>query len=145
MLFVSRPRPQVPVTQPELVQNSQPGGAVNTRAIQANPGLTAQQTSPVATALASPGLANNGAQVELMVADAGSAYLHLAGDAAKAVTAASVLVPSADSADNPPPAPKDQEPWVDGMRREIAPVTHQLSHAFEFLIQAVPDKRAPAT
>jgi hypothetical protein len=85
------------------------------------------------------------APVELMVADAGSAYLHLAGKAAKAVTAATVLVPPANGVDDAPPTPKRQEPWVDGVRREIAPVTHQLGHAFEFLIQAVPEKRAPAT
>jgi hypothetical protein len=85
------------------------------------------------------------APVELLVADAGSAYLHLAGDAAKAVTAASVLVPPADAALDTSPAPKADDHWVEGMRREIAPVTHQLSHAFEFLIQAVPEKRAPAT
>jgi hypothetical protein len=145
MLFLGRPRPQVGVTQPDVVQSSQPVAVVNPRTIQANPGLTARQTSPAATALPNAGLHETGAPVELMVADAGSAYLRLAGDAAKAVTAASVLVPPADSAGDPPPAPKGQEPWVDGMRREIAPVTHQLSHAFEFLIQAVPDKRASAT
>lgn len=145
MLFLGRPRPQVGVTQPEVVQNSQPVVAVNPRTMQVDQILTAGQTPPAATALPNAGLHETGAPVELMVADAGTAYLHLAGDAAKAVTAASVLVPPADSAGDPPPAPKGQEPWVDGMRREIAPVTHQLSHAFEFLIQAVPEKRSPAT
>jgi hypothetical protein len=83
--------------------------------------------------------------VELLVADAGSAYLHLAGDAAKAVTAASVLVPSTDENGNPADTPKEEKRWVDDMRQEIAPVTHQLSHAFEFLIDAVPAKQVPAT
>jgi hypothetical protein len=83
--------------------------------------------------------------VELLVADAGSAYLHLAGDAAKAVTAASVLVPSADESRDSSGTPKDERRWVDDMRQEIAPVTHQLSHAFEFLIDAVPAKQVPAT
>jgi hypothetical protein len=85
------------------------------------------------------------APVELMLADAGSAYLHLAGKAASAVTAASVLVPTADVGRETSPPPKQEDRWVDGVQREIAPVTHQLSHAFEFLIQAVPEKRAPAT
>jgi hypothetical protein len=83
--------------------------------------------------------------VELLVADAGSAYLHLAGDAAKAVTAASVLVPSADEIGDSAVTPKEEKRWVDDMRQEIAPVTHQLSHAFEFLIDAVPAKQVPAT
>jgi hypothetical protein len=83
--------------------------------------------------------------VELLVADAGSAYLHLAGDAAKAVTAASVLVPSADESRDSSSTPKEEKRWVDDMRQEIAPVTHQLSHAFEFLIDAVPAKQVPAT
>jgi hypothetical protein len=141
MLLINRPRPQLNVTQPEVVQSSQQPAGGNAQAIQNVPALaTAGPTSPP-----SASTPTTVAPVELMVADAGSAYLHLAGDAAKAVTAASVLVPSADSADEAPSAPKDEQPWVDGMRREIAPVTHQLSHAFEFLIQAVPEKRAPAT
>jgi hypothetical protein len=136
VLFLSRPRPQLPVAQPDVARSAEP--------VAAGPEPKLQQASPVATLPVTPAPIAS-APVEVMVADAGSAYLHLAGDAAKAVTAASVLVPSADPTDEAPAAPKDEEPWVDGMRREIAPVTHQLSHAFEFLIQAVPEKRAPAT
>jgi hypothetical protein len=137
VLFLSRPRPQPPVARPEVARSAEP-------VVTASREQKLQPASPVAALAVRPAPIAS-APVEVMVADAGSAYLHLAGDAAKAVTAASVLVPSADPADEVPAAPKDEEPWVDGMRREIAPVTHQLSHAFEFLIHAVPEKRAPAT
>lgn len=143
VLFLSRPRPQLPVARPEVAPSVE-------HVVVASPEPKSQAALPVAALIPTTPASKvpaptASAPVEVMVADAGSAYLHLAGDAAKAVTAASVLVPPADPTDGPPPAPKDEEPWVDGMRREIAPVTHQLSHAFEFLIQAVPEKRAPAT
>ncbi|HXY33461.1 MAG TPA: hypothetical protein VEI07_04490 [Planctomycetaceae bacterium] len=137
LLFLGRPAPQSNVGQ-----SSTPHVDV------------VKKTSPIAARDATTGTASmvkltsapeDGARVELMVADAGSAYLHLAGKAAKAVTAATLLLPPADAVRDTRPTPKGQEPWVDGVRREIAPVTHQLSHAFEFLIQAVPEKRAPAT
>ena len=137
VLFLSWPRPQLPIARPDLAHSAE-------HVVAASPEVKSQAASPVAALPVTPTPIAS-APVEVMVADAGSAYLHLAGDAAKAVTAASVLVPSADPTDEAPAAPKDEEPWVDGMRREIAPVSHQLSHAFEFLIQAVPEKRAPAT
>ncbi len=145
MLLLNRPRPQkhaepAEASKADVAQTSQHVGVMNPHAIETMPGPATPETLPPAAAVPA-----SGAPVEVMVADAGSAYLHLAGDAAKAVTAASVLVPSADAVEEPASSPKDEEPWVDGMRREIAPVTHQLSHAFEFLIQAVPEKRAPAT
>lgn len=136
MLLIRRPVPPAAPTQPVAGQNS----VVDTTNVAS--------TSPakrVAAQVDARAPASAGAPVELMVADAGSAYLHLAGDAAKAVTAATVLVPSADPVADAPAAPPSDDHWVDGVREEIAPVTHQLSHAFEFLIQAVPEKRTPAT
>jgi hypothetical protein len=135
MLFLSRPNSRSNIGRPETARNAPSIAVANGPTIKAGLSSTAKPTSPTAV----------DAPVELMVADAGSAYLHLAGNAAKAVTAATVLVPPADAAGDAAPAAKRQEPWVDGVRREIAPVTHQLGHAFEFLIQAVPEKRAPAT
>jgi hypothetical protein len=136
MLLIRRPLPPAAPTQPVAGQNS----VVDTTNVAS--------TSPakrVAAQVDARAPASAGAPVELMVADAGSAYLHLAGDAAKAVTAATVLVPSADPVADAPAAPPSDDHWVDGVREEIAPVTHQLGHAFEFLIQAVPEKRTPAT
>jgi hypothetical protein len=125
---------------------AQPIGGQNSVVDPANNVVDASPVKPVPAQVADrPASAPAGAPVELMVADAGSAYLHLAGDAAKAVTAATVLVPSADPVADAPAAPANDDHWVDGVREEIAPVTHQLSHAFEFLIQAVPEKRTPAT
>jgi hypothetical protein len=135
MLFLVRSNPRSDIRTPEITRNAPSIAVANGPTIKAGLRSTVKPTSPVAV----------DAPVELMVADAGSAYLHLAGNAAKAVTAATVLVPPADAVGDSPPTPKRQEPWVDGVRREIAPVTHQLGHAFEFLIQAVPEKRAPAT
>jgi hypothetical protein len=135
MLFLVRSNPRSDISPPEVTRNAPSIAVANGPAITAGLSSSVKPTSPVAV----------DAPVELMVADAGSAYLHLAGNAAKAVTAATVLVPPADAIGDAPPTPKRQEPWVDGVRREIAPVTHQLGHAFEFLIQAVPEKRAPAT
>jgi hypothetical protein len=135
MILLGRPRPQANVGTPEAVRKATSIAVVDARPIQVAHASAGSQASP----------AKVGAPVELMVADAGSAYWHLAGNAAKAVTAATVLVPPADAVGEAPPIVKGQEPWVDGMRREIAPVTHQLGHAFEFLIRAVPEKRAPAT
>jgi hypothetical protein len=121
--------------QPNVVQRPQPVAVAQPQQLKVAQRPTEQRTSSPA----------NDAPVELLVADAGSAYLHLASDAAKAVTAASLLVPPADVANEPAHGPDGRDRWVDDVRREIAPVTHQLSHAFEFLIQAVPAKRAPAT
>jgi hypothetical protein len=134
MFFLVRSNPRSDIGPPDVARNAPSITVANAPTIKAGPSSSVKPT-PVTV----------DAPVELMVADAGSAYLHLAGNAAKAVTAATVLVPPADAVGDAPPTPKRQEPWVDGVRREIAPVTHQLGHAFEFLIQAVPEKRAPAT
>jgi hypothetical protein len=140
-LFVGRPHfrapnSPVPANQLQVVEQVRPAGdATSARLIEPR---QAHLVNPTRTPAVE-------APVELMVADAGSAYLHLAGNAARAVTAATVLVPPADSVREPAAAPPRQERLVEGMRREIAPVTRQLSHAFQFLIQAVPEKRAPAT
>jgi hypothetical protein len=134
-LFLMRPNPRSNIGPPEMARTTASIAVANGPTLKTGPSTSVKSTSPTAV----------DAPVELMVADAGSAYLHLAGNAAKAVTAATVLVPPANAIDDAPPTLKRQEPWVDGVRREIAPVTHQLGHAFEFLIQAVPEKRAPAT
>jgi hypothetical protein len=135
ILFVPRPAqvPQVAENPPQVVP-------IPRTAEHAQSAVLAQTTVPKQK---SPPASDT--PVELLVADAGSAYLHLAGDAAKAVTGASVLVPSADENGYSADTPKEEKRWVDDMRQEIAPVTHQLSHAFEFLIDAVPAKQVPAT
>jgi hypothetical protein len=135
MFYLGRPSPPTSVAQPEIAKRAPSIALASAASAKAPGGTPVKPRVPVSA----------GAPVELMVADAGSAYLHLAGDAAKAVTAATVLVPPADAVHESRAPQKRQEPWVDGMRREIAPVTHQLGHAFEFLIQAVPEQRAPAT
>jgi len=89
--------------------------------------------------------AANQAPVESLVRDAGSAYLNLAGGAAKAVAAAAVLVPPADSPAAPDSQVKEKDRWVDEVGREFEPVRRHLSQAFGFLIQAVPTEKAPAT
>jgi hypothetical protein len=134
MLVVGRSLRPAPVEPVDVAQNHVPNPPAAPVKLPA-PAPIARQARPVVAT----------APVELMVADAGSAYLHLAGNAARAVTAATVLVPTADLARETSPTPKHEDHWVEGVEREIAPVTHQLSHAFEFLIQAVPEKRAPAT
>jgi hypothetical protein len=136
MFLLGRPTRPVNVDQPQIGKSSSPVVAANTPTNETSPRPAAKPALPART----------GAPVEVMVADAGSAYLHLAGNAARAVTAATVLVPpAADTGREAAPLPKGREPWVNDVTREIAPVTHQLSHAFEFLIQAVPENRAPAT
>lgn len=87
----------------------------------------------------------NDARVDSLVRDAGSAYFNLASEAADAVTAVTVLVPPPDSSDAPLNADVNEERWVDEVQRELAPVTRQLGQAFEFLIQAVPAEKTPAT
>jgi hypothetical protein len=139
-IFVSRPyfnrsNSPVPSNELQVAQQARPTGATNVRTIEPRQAHALTPARPTASE----------ARVELMVADAGSAYLHLAGSAARAVTAATVLVPPADSVRQPTAPPQRQERLVEGVRREIAPVTNQLGHALNFLIQAVPDKRAPAT
>ena len=138
MLLLRRPLSPADQAQPVAGQNAAVDTANNVASVSPVKPVPGKVVGPPASGPA-------GAPVELMVADAGSAYLHLAGDAAKAVTAATVLVPSADPVADAPAAPPSDDHWVDGVREEIAPVTHQLSHAFEFLIQAVPEKRTPAT
>jgi hypothetical protein len=87
----------------------------------------------------------SGAPVETMVQDAGSAYLNLASEAAQAVSAASVLVPRPGTAGETAPAVEQNNRWVDDVGREFGPVSKNLSQAFEFLMEAVPTEKAPAT
>jgi hypothetical protein len=81
----------------------------------------------------------------LNLADAGSAYLNLASEAAQAVAAATVLVPRPGAASETAPAVEENVRWVDDVSREFEPVSKNLSQAFEFLLEAVPTEKAPAT
>jgi len=92
-----------------------------------------------------PGAPTTEAPVGAMVQDAGSAYLNLASEAAQAVAAASVLVPRPGAASETAPAVEENGRWVDDVSREFEPVSKNLSQAFEFLLDAVPTEKAPAT
>jgi hypothetical protein len=92
-----------------------------------------------------PGAPPTEAPVEAMVQDAGSAYLNLASEAAQAVAAASVLVPRPGTTAETAPAVEENARWVDDVSREFEPVSKNLSQAFEFLLEAVPAEKAPAT
>jgi hypothetical protein len=85
------------------------------------------------------------APVETMVQDAGSAYLDLASEAAQAVAGASVLVPRPDPTSATAPVVDANDRWVDDVGREFEPVSKNLSQAFQFLLEAVPADKAPAT
>jgi hypothetical protein len=85
------------------------------------------------------------APVETMVQDAGSAYLDLASEAAQAVAGASVLVPRPDPTSATAPVVDANDRWVDDVGREFEPVSKNLSQAFQFLLEAVPAEKAPAT
>lgn len=85
------------------------------------------------------------APVETVVEDAQSAYLDLAREAAQAVAGASVLVPRPGPAAATAPAVDENDRWVDDVGREFEPVSKNLSQAFQFLFEAVPAEKAPAT
>lgn len=80
-----------------------------------------------------------------MVADAESAYLGLANEAAQAVTGASALVPRPGSVAATAEASGDNDRWVDDVGRQFEPVGSNLTQAFQFLLEAVPAEKAPAT
>jgi hypothetical protein len=84
-------------------------------------------------------------RVDSLVTGAGFAYLNLASQAAGAVTAAAVLVPAPTSNPAARTAADKDGRWVDEVGREFAPVTRNLSDAFEFLLQAMPADKTPAT
>jgi hypothetical protein len=139
-MFLLTRSPQAPVRQgPDVVRDTPRTEPLRAPEVP-RPIAMAQDAKPAQN---TPPAGN--ARVEVLLADAGTAYLHLAGHAAQAVTAASVLVPSTDETEKAATTPKEETRWVDDVRHEIAPVTHQLSHAFEFLIDAVPTKQVPAT
>jgi hypothetical protein len=82
---------------------------------------------------------------DTVVEDAQSAYLDLAREAAQAVAGASVLVPRPGPAAALAPAVDENDRWVDDVGREFEPVSKNLSQAFQFLFEAVPAEKAPAT
>lgn len=119
--------------------------SIKPRAIEVAKQSNASEPKLVLAAPTDKSRAANEAPVESLVRDAGSAYLNLAGGAAKAVAAAAVLVPPADAPAAPDPQFKEKDRWVDEVGREFEPVRRHLSQAFGFLIQAVPTEKAPAT
>jgi hypothetical protein len=83
--------------------------------------------------------------VEAMVQGAQTAYLDLANQAAKAVAEATALVPRPSLASVMSQSPDDSDRWVDDVGHQFEPVGKNLSQAFQFIFEAVPADKAPAT
>ncbi len=109
------------------------------------PGREAATNFPSAVRASRAAVSASDAPVQSLLHHAGSASLELAGEAAKAVTAAAVLVPPADQPGKTAAPPANDDGWVEEVRREFAPVQHHIGHALGFLFQAVPAEKAPAT
>ena len=80
-----------------------------------------------------------------MVQDAESAYIDLASEAAQAIASATVFVPQPGTPSAAAPAPGEKARFVDDVGREFEPVSKNLTQAFQFLLEAVPADKAPAT
>lgn len=89
------------------------------------------------------------AQVEVpvaaMVQGAQSAYFDLANDAARAVAGATALVPGPGLVSAAVPVRDENDHWVDDVGQQFEPVGKNLSQAFQFMLEAVPAEKAPAT
>jgi hypothetical protein len=85
------------------------------------------------------------APVQAMVEGAQSAYRDLANEAAKAVTGATALIPRPDLASVMAPSHDENDRWVDDVGHQFEPVGKNLSQAFQFIFEAVPADKAPAT
>jgi hypothetical protein len=83
------------------------------------------------------------APVQAMVEGAQSAYLDLANQAARAVAGATALVPRPNLA--MAPSRDENDRWVDDVGHQFEPVGKNLSQAFQFIFEAVPADKAPAT
>ena len=124
---------QTPPTQ--MPQSSAAAGPVRPKLVPAKPVANA----PVETVV------QDTVVQDTVVQDAQSAYLDLAREAAQAVAGASVLVPRPGPAAATAPAVDENDRWVDDVGREFEPVSKNLSQAFQFLFEAVPAEKAPAT
>jgi hypothetical protein len=85
------------------------------------------------------------APVAAMVQGAQSAYLDLANEAAQAVSGATALVPRPGLASAMAPIRDENDRWVDDVGQQFEPVGKNLSQAFQFILEAVPAEKAPAT
>jgi hypothetical protein len=83
--------------------------------------------------------------VQAMVQDAQSAYFDLANKAAHAVAEATALVPRPGLASVMSPSQDENDRWVDDVGHQFEPVGKNLSQAFQFIFEAVPADKAPAT
>ena len=80
-----------------------------------------------------------------MVQGAQAAYLDLANEAAHAVSGATALVPRSSLASVMAPVRDENDRWVDDVGQQFEPVGKNLSQAFQFIFEAVPADKAPAT
>ena len=103
------------------------------------------ESSPTQRVAASSNAAPVEAPVAAMVQGAESAYFDLANDAAQAVAGATALVPRPGFASAMTPVRDENDRWVDDVGQQFEPVGKNLSQAFEFILEAVPAEKAPAT
>ncbi len=103
------------------------------------------ESSPTQRVAASSNAAPVEAPVAAMVQGAESAYFDLANDAAQAVAGATALVPRPGFASAMAPVREENDRWVDDVGQQFEPVGKNLSQAFEFILEAVPAEKAPAT
>jgi hypothetical protein len=90
-------------------------------------------------------IAETPAPIEAMVQGAQAAYVDLANEAAQAVTGATAFVPRPSLASVMAPSRDENDRWVDDVGHQFEPVGKNLSQAFQFIFEAVPADKAPAT
>jgi len=109
------------------------------------PKIVSTVTSPTKRDRVRPADPVSDSPVETIVQGAELAYLDLANEAAHAVAGATTLVPRPGSAKAPPRSGDESDRWVDDVGRQFEPVSKSLGQAFQFLLEAVPADKAPAT
>jgi hypothetical protein len=83
--------------------------------------------------------------VAAMVQGAQAAYLDWANEASHAVSGATALVPRSSLAGVMAPVRDENDRWVDDVGQQFEPVGKNLSQAFQFILEAVPAEKSPAT
>jgi hypothetical protein len=96
--------------------------------------------------MATPPIEQSPSEISVMVADAGTAYLQLASNAAAAVTEGVALFPSTKLvADASPKPSSNRKSWVQQFEKNLQPLQKDIGSAFEFLFEAPAPDAAPAT
>ncbi|MGH7200443.1 MAG: hypothetical protein ACREJB_07550 [Planctomycetaceae bacterium] len=109
--------------------------------------VTDRRTNPDRPNPPAPEDAVEPADLDLLVRNAGSAYLGLVDEAKGTVSEASSVMPSLAADSSPPESPGLDEPpdWDAGWQEEIKPLSDKVQHALNLFWDVLPRTPAPAS